>query len=188
MKRVLLLAVFSLVLFTGCRGLGGGVYIDSGYYGHNAPPAHAPAHGRRHHRYHYYPNAEFYFDVGRNMYFYLDSHAQWSFSVNLPIHLRSHLHNNYVEIEMEDDRPYRRHKFYKSKYKKHKTRYKRKQTRSNRDNNVKQQRSEQRYNNVKQQRYNNKQENTKSYKTKKNRKYKDEDDGDYRKGKKGNKH
>ena len=110
----------------GCHNFGGGVRVSGNYsHGYNAPPAHAPAHGRRHHSYHYYPNAEFYFDIGRNVYFYLDSHAQWTFSVNLPIHLRSHLHNNYVEIEMEDDRPYRKHKYYKNKYKKHKTKYKR---------------------------------------------------------------
>lgn len=83
--------MLSLFLITGCHNFGGGVRV-SGHYspGHNAPPAHAPAHGRRHHSYHYYPNAEFYFDIGRNMYFYLDSHAQWTFSVSLPIHLRHH--------------------------------------------------------------------------------------------------
>ena len=128
MKRVVLLSVLSLFAITGCHNFGGGVIIGGSYsHGHNAPPAHAPAHGRRsHHRYHYYPNAEFYFDIGRNMYFYLDSNARWSYSVTLPFHLRHHLHNNYVEIEMEDDRPYRRHKHHKNKYKKHKTKYNRK--------------------------------------------------------------
>lgn len=123
MKKVVLLSLLSLFLFTGCHTYGGGV-IASGRYGYNAPPAHAPARHQQH-SYHYYPNAEFYFDVGRNMYFYLDSNARWTFSVNLPFRLRSHLHNNYVEIEMDNDRPYSRHKYYKNKYKKHKTRYKR---------------------------------------------------------------
>lgn len=127
MKRVVLLSVFSLFLFTGCYPYGGGIMVEGGYpHSQPMPPSHAPAHGRRQqHRYHYYPNAEFYFDVGRNMYFYLDTRGQWSFSVNLPLHLRSHLHSGYVEIEMDDNRPYRRHKYYKNKYKKHKTRYKR---------------------------------------------------------------
>lgn len=122
MKQVVLLSVLSLFLFTGCHGVGGGIRIDAGYpYSHHAPPSHAPAHGRRSlHRYHYYPNAEFYFDTGRNMYFYLNSRGQWSFSVNLPLHLRSHLHNGYVEIEMEHDRPYLRHKHHKNKYNKSK--------------------------------------------------------------------
>ena len=129
---MVLLSVLSLFLMAGCHNFGGGVVgggvVVSGQYSHgyNTPPAHAPAHGRRNHRYHYYPNAEFYFDVGRNMYFYLDSRAQWSFSVNLPIRLRHHLHNNYVEIEMDDERPYRRHNDYRKRYKKHKTKYNRK--------------------------------------------------------------
>lgn len=122
MKQVVLLSVLSLFLFTGCHGVGGGIRVDAGFsHSHHAPPSHAPAHGRRdHYRYHYYPTAEFYFDTGRNMYFYLDSRGRWSFSVNLPLHLRSHLHNGYVEIEMGDDRPYLRHKDHKNKYKKHK--------------------------------------------------------------------
>ena len=114
MKQVVLLSVLSLFLFTGCHGVGGGVRVDVGsHYSHHAPPSH----GRRdHYRYHYYPTAEFYFDTGRNMYFYLDSRGRWSFSVNLPLHLRSHLYNGYVEIEMENDRPYLRHEYHKNKY------------------------------------------------------------------------
>lgn len=127
MKYIVLLSALSLLLFTGCHNVGGGIRLEAGFpHGHNAPPAHAPAYGRRHHMYHYYPNAEFYFDVGRNMYFYLDTHGQWSFSVNLPLHLRSHLHSGYVEIEMEHDRPYLRHKHYKNKYRKNNYKYKRK--------------------------------------------------------------
>lgn len=128
MRQTVLLSVLSLFLLAGCHNFGGSVRVGGHYsHGHNAPPAHAHAHGRRHHhRYHYYPNAEFYFDISRNLYFYLDSSSRWSFSVNLPIHLRHHLHNNFVEIEMDDDRPYRRHKHYKNKYKKHKSKYKRK--------------------------------------------------------------
>ena len=128
MKQVALLSLLSVFLITGCHNFGGGIILSgSSSHGHNSPPAHAPAHGRRQqHRYHYYPNAEFYFDVGRNVYFYLDSRANWTFSVNLPVRLRHHLHNNYVEIEMDEARPYRRHKHNKSKYRKHKTKYKRK--------------------------------------------------------------
>ena len=158
MKQVVLLSLFSLLSFTGC--LSGDVFVKgSNSYGHNAPPAHAPAHGRRQqHRYHYYPNAEFYFDIGRNTYFYLDSNARWTFSVNLPYRLRSHLHNNYVEIEMGEERPYRKHDYYRNKYKKHKTKYKRNQKP--------------------------KQKAKKS--KKKHKKYHDEEDGDHRdkKGKK----
>ncbi|MFK5913531.1 MAG: hypothetical protein QM484_04080 [Woeseiaceae bacterium] len=124
MKKMILIMALSLFAFMGCGVVGGGLIVDTGYIG-GYPPAHARAHGRRaHYRYHYYPNAEFYFDTSRNLYFYLDSGSQWSFSATLPFHLRHHLHNNYVEIEMDDDRPYRKHKYYKNKYRKHKTRYK----------------------------------------------------------------
>ena len=124
MKKIVLLGVLSLLFFTGCRVVGGGVRVN---VGHDLPPAHAPAHGRRaHHMYHYYPDAEFYFDIHRNLYFYLDSRSHWKFSVNLPLHLRHHISNGYVEIEMEDDRPYIRHKHHRIKYKKNKKKYKRK--------------------------------------------------------------
>jgi len=139
MKKIIFLSVLSLFLFTGCHGVGGGIVVKGGHPGvYHSPPAYAPAYGRGYYRYYYYPNAEIYFDVGRNMYFYLDSVGRWSFSVNLPLHLRSYLHSGYVEIEMEDDRPYLRHKYhrkeykkrkYKSKYKYHKKKYREKQNR-----------------------------------------------------------
>lgn len=120
MKKILFLSIFSLLLFTGCRTFGGGVVVSTGYpHSYNTPPAHAPAYGNRsHHRYHYYPNAEFYFDIDRNMYFYLDSRGEWTFSLNLPLHLRSHLYNGYgyVEFELENDRPYLQHRSHRSKY------------------------------------------------------------------------
>lgn len=118
MKKIVFLSLLSLTFITGCHTYGGGIIIDDGYAHRPLPPAHARAH--RLHRYYYYPNAEIYFDVGRNMYFYLNSAGAWTFSVNLPVHLRSHLHNAYVEVEMEQDRPYLRHKYYKNKYKKNK--------------------------------------------------------------------
>jgi hypothetical protein len=132
MKQVVLLSMLlSLVLLTGCRGIGGALVVGGYPHVEYAPPAHAPAHGRRHQRmYHYYPNAEFYFDVSRNMYFYLGLNGSWSFSVNLPHRLRSHLHSGYVEIEMDDARPYKRHSYHKNKYKKHKYKYKNKYERS----------------------------------------------------------
>ena len=131
MKQVVFLCTFSLFLLTSCHGVGGHVRVGGGYSPQHMPPSHAPAHGLRH-RYHYYPSAEIYFDIGRNMYFYLDSRNQWSFSVNLTIHLRSHLHGGYVEIEMDNDRPYSRHKYHKKKYKNYKFKNKRKYDRKQR--------------------------------------------------------
>lgn len=121
MKKIVFLSVLSLTLLTGCPIYGGGIIIDDGY---SNSPYIPPAHGRPFHRYNYYPNAEIYFDIGRNTYFYLDSAGAWTFSVNLPLHLRSHLRNGYVEVEMEHDRPYLRHKYYRNKYRKNK-KYKR---------------------------------------------------------------
>lgn len=124
MKKTVLLSLLSLFMFTGCHYYGGGVVVDGSYsYNH-----HTPAYGQRRnfHRYHYYPYADIYFDTGRNMYFYLDNRAHWSFSVNLPLYLHSHLDRGYVEIEMEADRPYLKHQYYKNKYrnKKYKSKYK----------------------------------------------------------------
>ena len=117
MKKIVLLSAFGLLFLTGCETIGGGVIVDTSYGYTPAPPAHAPAYGRRmQRRYYYYPEAEFYFDIGRNMYFYLDSGSRWISSPRLPHRLRRHLSSSYVEIEMDDDRPYRRHKFYRNKY------------------------------------------------------------------------
>jgi len=117
MKKIVLLGVFGLLFLTGCETVGGGLVVDT-RYGYTSPPSQAPAYGRRmQHRYYYYPSAEFYFDTGRNMYFYLDAGNQWTSSVRLPLRLRGHLSSSYVEIEMDDARPYRRHKFYRNKYK-----------------------------------------------------------------------
>ncbi|MCK4864165.1 MAG: hypothetical protein KAT06_01950 [Gammaproteobacteria bacterium] len=138
MKKIALLSLLSLFLFSGCRYYGGGVIVDGGYSYNDHVPSHAPAYGHRSnfHRYQYYPYADIYFDTGRNMYFYLDNGGHWSFSINLPLYLRSRLNRGYVEIEMEADRPYLKHKYYKNKYRntKYKRKYKyRKDYKSNRD-------------------------------------------------------
>ena len=135
MKNVVLLGFFGVLLLSGCHNYGGGIRVGGHYsHGYTAPPAHAPAHGRSNHRYHYYPNAEFYFDVTRNTYFYLDSRGDWTFSVNLPTRFHSHLQSGYVEVEMAEERPYLRHKHYKRKYSRH-GKYKRKFNRNNRKRN-----------------------------------------------------
>lgn len=121
MKKIIFLGALSLVFLSGCEAVDG--YALGGSYPATytpAPPAHAPAYGyRRQHRYYYYPEAEFYFDIDRNMYFFLNSAGRWEFSVNLPLHLRPHLRHRYVEIEMDVDRPYLRHKIYRRKYGRH---------------------------------------------------------------------
>jgi hypothetical protein len=117
MKKIIFMLATSLLVLTGCHQFGGGVRVGHDHHAGKLPPAHAPAHGRRaQYRYHYYPDARFYFDVGRNVYFYLDSRGHWSVSASLPHHLRGYLHGHHVEIEMDIDKPYIKHKHHKSKY------------------------------------------------------------------------
>ena len=79
------------------------------------PPPHAKAHGyHRKFGYHYYPNAEVYYDEGRKVYFYLDGN-EWRMEVSLPGSLRVRL-GDYVEIEMDSDKPYTEFAEHKSKY------------------------------------------------------------------------
>ena len=123
MIKVILLSVLGLFVFTGCLALDGRSIVPrSNHYDQHQPPAHAPAHGRRaqQHRYHYYPEAEFYFDTARRMYFYMNRAGEWNFSVNLPLYLRGYMNGSYVEIEMEENRPYVKHHDHKNRYKKHK--------------------------------------------------------------------
>lgn len=79
------------------------------------PPAHAPAHGyRAKHQYRYYPSCSVYFDIGRSVYFYLEGDT-WRVSVELPNHLRVRLGDSVV-VEMDTDKPYLEHEYYKQKY------------------------------------------------------------------------
>lgn len=131
MKKLAVLIPFSVMFLAGCHHWGGGIRIEGGQPHRQVeqmPPAHAPAHGRRrqvYYRYYYYPEAEFYFDMGRGLYFYLDSAGRWSFSANLPRHLRTYRHSRHVEIKMESDRPYSKHREHQRKFKKHNKPYKR---------------------------------------------------------------
>jgi hypothetical protein len=124
--KLIKLVIFSTLLglmLAGCQTTSGGVSIDWGNDRHhqvkneNMPPAHAPAHGRRaqqRYRYHYYPDAEIYFDTGRGLYFYL-SDGQWRVSATLPQRLRVRL-GEHVSIEMESDKPYSKHAANRDKY------------------------------------------------------------------------
>ena len=120
MKKFLTLLVPAIVALTGCHEFGGGVRGGSSHHypAGNLPPAHAPAHGRRaqQYRYYYYPEARYYFDIGRSLYFYLDSRGGWSVSARFPSHLHRYRDSHYVEIEMDIDRPYHRHNDHRKKY------------------------------------------------------------------------
>lgn len=110
---------FLLLFSAGCSLNSAGVYL--GQPGlepsvrEGGPPPWAPAHGyRAKHAYHYYPDAFVYFDVSRNLYFYLEG-AEWTAGVSLPGSIQAQL-GDYVCIELETDRPYAYHNEHRSKY------------------------------------------------------------------------
>jgi hypothetical protein len=79
------------------------------------PPPHAVAHGyRAKHAYRYYPSGHVYFDLKREVYFYLES-GRWRMTACLP-QTYYVLLGDYVMIEMESDRPYTEHRKHKQKY------------------------------------------------------------------------
>ncbi|MCI0508221.1 MAG: hypothetical protein L0Z73_19270 [Gammaproteobacteria bacterium] len=81
----------------------------------SGPPDHAPAHGyRAKHSYHYYPDAQVYFDTGRDVYFYLSDGA-WKLSAALPGSLKVSL-GSHISIDMDSDKPYTKHSEHKAKY------------------------------------------------------------------------
>lgn len=117
MKKVFILLMPVVFIFTGCHEFGGGVRGPAPYYHGSLPPAHAPAYGRRaQYRYYYYPEARFYFDIGRNLYFYLDSRGNWSVSATLPPYLLQYRHSHHVEIEMDIDKPYYKYNDHQKMY------------------------------------------------------------------------
>jgi len=79
------------------------------------PPPWAPVHGyRAKHHYYYYPDSDVYFDPGRSLYFYF-SGGGWHTSVTLPREIRMNV-GEHVDLDMDDDRPYRYHSDIKKKY------------------------------------------------------------------------
>lgn len=77
------------------------------------PPDHAPAHGyRAKYRYNYYPEVRVYFDLDRNIYFYLD--PDWRSSRELP--KKYGRLGRPVFLELEQDKPYKHHKEHYKKY------------------------------------------------------------------------
>ena len=102
---------FALILFVGCQGtritIGNERHPDdSGYYVKEGPPPWAPAHGHRaKHRYYYYPTYRVYHEREQGVWFYYRD-GEWRVTVSLPSEIRIDM-NDYVVLEMDDDRPYR---------------------------------------------------------------------------------
>ncbi|MEW5733394.1 MAG: hypothetical protein AB1921_00990 [Thermodesulfobacteriota bacterium] len=117
-----LLAVF--VLVAGCESVKGwGVSVGGGKdageqtkdAGKAGPPDHAPAWGyRAKHQYRYYPDRNVYYDSERKMYFYISGDG-WKVAASLPVGT-SIAGLDYVEIEMDSDKPYTENAEHREKY------------------------------------------------------------------------
>ncbi len=116
--RKILICSFAFLVLNACAITGGGVHVGGPPpEPAGGPPPHAPAHGyRAKYQYHYYPSAYVYFDVTRNVYFYLEGSA-WRTAVVLPAVYRGKIREvEYVTIDMDDDRPYSHFEEHKKKF------------------------------------------------------------------------
>ncbi len=92
-------AILVAVSFSACRITGGGVVVSG---------------GDSIYRYHYYPDAHVYFDVRRQLYFYL-SDGDWKVAVRLPHHLRIRL-GDHVNVDLRSSKPYRFHNDHRRRF------------------------------------------------------------------------
>jgi hypothetical protein len=117
-KKLLFLLGCGLFMFSlnACGVNRGGIQVGGrGPAVKHGPPPHAPAHGyRAKYAYRYYPACHVYFDVHRQVYFYLAG-GNWRMSVSLPSNIRMRL-ADHVIIEMDSDRPYIKFSEHKRKY------------------------------------------------------------------------
>jgi hypothetical protein len=122
-----LACIFCIISINACETTNGGLIIgwepdseishthDTKKNGKGGPPPHAPAHGyRAKHTYHYYPDARVYFDISKEIYFYMKGQS-WQVSAFLPGGLHVQL-GDYVTIHMDSEKPYTRLKDHKKKY------------------------------------------------------------------------
>ena len=112
-NRVLIVCLFLFFVFIGCQGTRIVIENDpppesSPEYKKGGPPPWAPAHGyRAKHKYRYYPSSRVYYEKKRGVYFYYKD-GKWQVSVSLPSKIRIEV-NDYVTIEMDNDKPYKHH-------------------------------------------------------------------------------
>lgn len=84
------------------------------------PPPWAPAHGYRAKTRHiYFPEHNFYFDVQKRCYIYLNN-GKWSVSVSIPTPFASInlSKSTQIELDLASDKPYIHNEIHKVKYKK----------------------------------------------------------------------
>jgi len=105
-----------MVSLNACSVNRGGIHVgDRRPVVKHGPPPHAPAHGYiAKHMYYYYPEAYVYFDISRQVYFFLEG-DRWRMSVSLPHSVYVRL-GDHVAIEMNSDKPYTQFHSHKKKY------------------------------------------------------------------------
>jgi hypothetical protein len=112
--------ILQLSFLPSCNVKRGGVEVgapppEPGPPPKGGPPPWAPAHGRRaKYRYRYYPSFYVYFDIGRQVYFYLEG-DKWRMSAHLPSAIRIES-ADYVSIELKTANPYEYFSEHKKQY------------------------------------------------------------------------
>jgi len=129
LKKIIFLLVVALFLFSfgACRttvgpvgfererGVGYGYHYELKKTKNKRPQPNAPTHGyRTKYQYRYYPNCSVYYDDYRKLYFYLEK-LSWQISASLPNDIQERL-DDYVNIEMDTDKPYIYYEEHKRKY------------------------------------------------------------------------
>ncbi len=122
-----LVVIFFVMSLCACRTTRGGVHVgwepeseiknspSPEKAAKGGPPPHAPAHGyRAKHVYYYYPHAQVYFDISKEVYFYMEGQS-WKISASLPSSLHVQL-GDHVTLEMDTHKPYTHFKDHKKKY------------------------------------------------------------------------
>ncbi|HEY7534087.1 MAG TPA: hypothetical protein VH681_15050 [Nitrospiraceae bacterium] len=134
MTKKLLLTGIGILTLVGCAtdgsnpDVGVGVSVGGGATppvvveeSRGGPPPWAPAHGRRakpvRYRYYYYPASGVYVNVATGSYFYLNG-GTWQVAMTLPSTVVIDK-SNYVNMELETDKPYLFYEEHKVKYKGH---------------------------------------------------------------------
>ncbi len=111
-RTMLIGALAVLVLAPSCSI---GVWPKPRTAGKHGPPPHAPAYGwRRKHVYRYYPSVHVYFDIERELYFYMDG-GSWQTGASLPADIHIDL-GQAVVLSLDTAEPYVQFGKHKSKY------------------------------------------------------------------------
>ncbi len=113
------LLISALVLISGCfSGSGNGSFGYQGrVYLHEKQIAPTGAYDNGYHAkniYRYYPLSSIYYDIQKGLYYY-QRDDKWVASVSIPAALSTDV-GSFITIEMDTDKPYKRHNEVKKKF------------------------------------------------------------------------